>query len=408
MAKRFVHREHQPSDPTFLREEREFLNRERSAMRLMHLHRDQLASDIDRCKSLAKHARIPLEPPEVADQPQITLVGVGHAGRGDDAAGIEVARRVGSSNPPGLKVLEEDSDLISLVQTWATGDDAVVIAATSSGAAPGTVRHLVISRDRDSEEEIRGWAGEEIAETLEFARTVDRMPRRVTIYGIEGQSFDRGEDLSEPVGAAVNRLATVLSRELSQAERIVLPGGSELLIRPIRAADREAFLRAFEHLSEETRYKRFLGPIRRLTEDQVTYFTEVDHQDHEALVALTPAGEIVGVARYIRLPDVPGAAEVAVTVTDDWQHRGVGYALVERLVRRARGAGVESFRAICLSSNADIQQLLREFSSDARTRHPEPGLVELDTTLPPEREHSPWVQRALRLAAHAYHGTPPP
>jgi hydrogenase maturation protease len=397
MTRRFVHREYHPTDPAFMREERRFLDREWAALRSMRFHRDELAADIERC----------LDAPELDERPLLVLVGIGHSGRGDDAAGIQVAHQVADSRPLCVKVLEDEAGVVSLVRSWAAADDGIVVEAIRSGARVGTVRHFVLAQEGVEDEKLPDWTGDEIAEALEFARSVDHRPRRLTIYGIEGQDFEAGEGLTEEVESAVNRLATVLSRELSQAERIVLPDAGELLIRPIRAADRDDFMRSFQHLSEETRYERFLGPIRTLTEDQVTYFTEVDHHDHEALVALTPEGEIVGIARYIRLPEEAATAEVAVTVADAWQHRGIGYALLERLVRRARAAGVSSFRAICLSRNVDIQQLLREFSSDTRTKTPEPGVVELETTLPAEEEHSSAVRRALSVAARAFHGASP-
>jgi L-amino acid N-acyltransferase YncA len=187
------------------------------------------------------------------------------------------------------------------------------------------------------------------------------------------------------------------------AADLKLRDGSELLIRPIRAGDREEFVRSFDHLSEETRYRRFLGPVRRLTEDQVTYFTAVDHRDHEALIALVPtSGEIVGVARYIRLQPGGPKAEVAVTVADEWQHRGVGYALLERLIDRARSSGVHEFQAFCFAGNADIQQLLREQSSAFRAKRSGAEL-EIETELPPAHQHGAWLRNGLRLAAHAFH-----
>jgi GNAT superfamily N-acetyltransferase len=77
--------------------------------------------------------------------------------------------------------------------------------------------------------------------------------------------------------------------------------------------------------------ERKLAPIKQLTSDQLAYFTELDHRDHEALVAVTPSGRIVGVARYIRFGKGSTGAEVAVTVADEWQQRRVGYALLRAL-----------------------------------------------------------------------------
>jgi hypothetical protein len=69
--------------------------------------------------------------------------------------------------------------------------------------------------------------------------------------------------------------------------------------------------------------RRFLAPHGRLTESELRYFTEVDHHDHEALVAIDPnTGHCTGVARYVRSTDDPAVAELAVAVVDGWQRQG--------------------------------------------------------------------------------------
>ena len=62
---------------------------------------------------------------------------------------------------------------------------------------------------------------------------------------------------------------------------------------------------------------------------ELAYLVDVDHKDHEAIIAIDPSsGEALGVARYIRSKDDAQVAEVAVTVADDWQRRGLGRALL--------------------------------------------------------------------------------
>lgn len=92
--------------------------------------------------------------------------------------------------------------------------------------------------------------------------------------------------------------------------------GAILQVRPIRADDRDGLQAAFRRLGPESRYRRFLTAKQELTEAELTWLTDVDHRDHEALVAVDDHGELVGVARYIRLADRPATAEVAVTVVD--------------------------------------------------------------------------------------------
>src|SRR5829696_1288986 len=107
---------------------------------------------------------------------------------------------------------------------------------------------------------------------------------------------------------------------------LTLRDGARVSIRPIEPGDRQALVDAFHRLSPETRYRRFFGPVKELPPRVVDQLTQVDHDDHEALVALDDAGAIVAVARYVRT--APGEAEPAVVVADDWQRRGLGGRLL--------------------------------------------------------------------------------
>src|ERR1700704_1191416 len=93
------------------------------------------------------------------------------------------------------------------------------------------------------------------------------------------------------------------------------PGVAEIEIRPIEPDDKEALASGFDRLSERSRYRRFLSPRGPLTAAELRYFTEVDHRNHEALVAVDrDTGEGVGVARFVRSPDDDKVAEMAVAV----------------------------------------------------------------------------------------------
>jgi len=127
-----------------------------------------------------------------------------------------------------------------------------------------------------------------------------------------------------------------------RGERVRVSGGREICIRSIEPGDAARLRVAFEQLTALTRYKRFLGAVDHLSERQLRYLTRVDHADHEALVALDAvSGAGVGIARYVRDARDPRLADVAVVVTDAWQRRGVGSALLERLAQSARAAGIE-------------------------------------------------------------------
>jgi GNAT superfamily N-acetyltransferase len=132
------------------------------------------------------------------------------------------------------------------------------------------------------------------------------------------------------------------------------------LVRPVRASDKEAIQSAFRHLSPESRYMRFLALTESLSESQLRFLTEIDHHDHEALIAYDPAsGDGIAVARFVRSHSDPASAEAAVVVDDDWQGRGLGTALVRLLAQRAREEGVERFEATLLATNDTMLHLIQ-------------------------------------------------
>jgi L-amino acid N-acyltransferase YncA len=184
---------------------------------------------------------------------------------------------------------------------------------------------------------------------------------------------------------------------VTTAEAFLTRDGVTLSLRQIEAGDRDALQATVRNLSEESRYRRFLGLVKELSAAELTRLTEVDHRDHEALVAIAADGELVGVARYIRLDARPAVAEVAVTVADHWQGRGIGTVLLTRLIVRAEGVGVETFVASCLARNEDMLALFRELGRSVRKTAGDGGVVELEIELPIDEPHR--VVPALRAVA---------
>jgi GNAT superfamily N-acetyltransferase len=157
--------------------------------------------------------------------------------------------------------------------------------------------------------------------------------------------------------------------------------GRAIEVRPIEAGDKEALRSAFEALSLQSRYERFLSPIDHMSTAMLRYFTEVDHHDHEALVALDPDSDsIIGVARYVREED-PKLAEAAITVADEWQGQGLGSALLREIAERAREEGVERFTAFVLARNDDMIDLLHSLGP-AKVVDRQHGAVQIEAELP--------------------------
>jgi GNAT superfamily N-acetyltransferase len=168
-----------------------------------------------------------------------------------------------------------------------------------------------------------------------------------------------------------------------QGNRVTLADGGEIVIRPIAPGDREELAAGFRHLGALTRYRSLGEPGTSLTPRQLASLTEIDHSSHEALVALdTATGEGVGIARYVRHRDDPAWAELACTVTDTWQRRGVGSALMDRLAARARAAGITHFLAHAVVGDEPARRLLGHVANHI-TEQRDGGIVELSAETKP-------------------------
>jgi GNAT superfamily N-acetyltransferase len=169
-----------------------------------------------------------------------------------------------------------------------------------------------------------------------------------------------------------------------------------VVIRPLEPEDRELIRAGFDRLSIRSRYLRFGTPMSELSEEQLSYLTDIDHHNHEALIALEPdSGDSIGVARFVRVGD--NVAECAIVVADDWQNRGLGGQLLDRLVDRAREEGIERFTALVLAENTDVLRLIERLG-DAVTRSDGPQL-EIEVELPERPEPSASLRLLLAEAA---------
>jgi RimJ/RimL family protein N-acetyltransferase len=169
-----------------------------------------------------------------------------------------------------------------------------------------------------------------------------------------------------------------------RGKRVVLRDGSDVLIRQVQPGDAPLLAEGFLRLSTESRWLRFLTGKPKLSQAELRYFTEVDHHDHEALGALNHVdGRGLGIARYIRHDEDPEAAEIAVTVVDDWQGRGLGTELLSELTDRAREEGIRRFTALVAADNAAVVGLLGNIGADVRATHHESGTIEYEITLAP-------------------------
>jgi len=148
-----------------------------------------------------------------------------------------------------------------------------------------------------------------------------------------------------------------------------LSDGRRFLVRPINPQDKDLLASGLAHLSPESVYRRFLSAKPRFTAAELRYLTEIDHVDHEALIAVLAAdpSHVVGVARFVRDPEDPTCAEVAVTVGDPYQGQGIGRYLGVLIADAARDRGVQRFTATMLAENTAAHRLFAAISTRLET-----------------------------------------
>ena len=143
--------------------------------------------------------------------------------------------------------------------------------------------------------------------------------------------------------------------------------GHTVTIRPMSHADADREQDFVRRLSPESKRYRFLGAVRDLTPDEVRQFCDVDGHRSMAFIATVEEDgrqRMIGVSRYA--PNAESSArEIAITVADDWQHRGLGTRLARALIRHAREHGIRKLYSMDLADNAQMRMLARDLGMKA-------------------------------------------
>ena len=181
-----------------------------------------------------------------------------------------------------------------------------------------------------------------------------------------------------------------------------LKDGTLVRFRPITPGDKAWLQRGIEQMSPESRYRRFFAPVDHLTDEQLRYFTEVDQVSHVAWLGyLAGPGDqrAIAVARFVRVPGQPEAAEAAVTVIDEFQGRGLGRAMLVVLTREAIRLGVKRFTMFVLGENQAMMALLHV--AGATSDGMKDGVYQMHVDLPDRLEDldESAAPRVLRAAA---------
>ncbi len=153
--------------------------------------------------------------PEAGAEKILKVVGFGNDYRGDDGVGLRVARRLRGELPAHVEIIEHEGEPTGLMDCWEGADAVWLVDALVSGAQPGAVRRLDVSESALPTHLFRASTHHiGLAETVELARALGRLPRHVVVYGIEGARFDTRRRLGLEVEAAAEIVAAKVRREV--------------------------------------------------------------------------------------------------------------------------------------------------------------------------------------------------
>lgn len=162
-----------------------------------------------------------------------------------------------------------------------------------------------------------------------------------------------------------------------------LKDGTPIIIRLIQPDDKEGLKAGFKKLSPHSNYCRFLTPIGNLSKSQLKYLTEVDNKNHFALCIHDLNNNGIGVARYIKVQDEPDAAEIAITILDEFQNQGLGTKLLELLIESAIENGIRKFIGFVLEENLAMLKILDKF--DAGIKRDRGNVLRIEMKLSPDQ-----------------------
>lgn len=181
-----------------------------------------------------------------------------------------------------------------------------------------------------------------------------------------------------------------------------LRDGRRVRIRLISPADKSGLIAGLTRLSPRSRYLRFHRVVERLSDDELRYLTELDMRNHFAWVAVSldePGQPGIGVIRYVRDAADRRAAEVAITIVDDYQGVGLGRLLLETLLVSAMMNGIERLRAIVLREDEAALRLFRSAGGRPSAGEADTLVVDIPVSSPERTLFASAPQRALEPGA---------
>lgn len=145
------------------------------------------------------------------------IIGIGNRYRCDDAAGILVAERLSELINNSVEILLQDGEATRLIDSWNKNDMVVIVDSTSSGRKPGSITRFDVIEKPLNATDFRHSSSHSFSlnDAIELARTLERLPSRLVIYGVEGKNFDNGTEVSPEVGAGLELAAEKIAEEVN-------------------------------------------------------------------------------------------------------------------------------------------------------------------------------------------------
>lgn len=159
---------------------------------------------------------------------EILIIGIGNAYRADDAVGLAVAKQVRENAGSGVRVLEKRGEATELMQAWEGANAVILIDAVQSGKAAGTVHRIDAQADSLPVDFLRSSTHLfSVAESIELARVLGKLPPTLIVFGIEGKSFQSSEGLSQEVAGSVDEAARKVLEEVAMMQNADSTRGEE-------------------------------------------------------------------------------------------------------------------------------------------------------------------------------------
>lgn len=202
---------------------------------------------------------------------------------------------------------------------------------------------------------------------------------------------------------------------------VELDNGMHVRIRPGSPDDRDAMLKAFDRMSQRSRYLRFFGSMPQMSDNVASALADVDDRHQLAWVVADPAqpsevgdpaGLAIASARLFIDDDAAGSAEATLAIVDDYQGRGLGRFLIELLIGTAHQYSIAAIRFDVLAENRAMRALLKKLGASGAALPEDRRILRYVLAIPEDTAADPTVGALyvlLRKAAEVHHdvGDPP-